>query len=147
MLLQGWHHCLRILLSRFSAGESFTIADLYRAIPCPPVEVAAEHDLIWREIRSVRGNALRPPFAIREATCERQNGPIRPVLSADQVSDRDTGHGKPKQLSSTMAHDEKRKQALESQGRNHAQIDRRDGVGMVAQERPVCTANQIRTYL
>jgi hypothetical protein len=35
------------------------------------------------------------------------------------------GHRKPKQLSSTVAYDQKGKQALERQGGNHAQIDRR----------------------
>src|SRR2546430_3094069 len=45
-------------------------------------------------------------------------------------------HREPEQLSSTVAHDEKRKQALECQGWNHAEVDRRDGVRMVAQECP-----------
>jgi len=31
-----------------------------------------------------------------------------------------------------MANDEKRKQALERQGRNHAEVNRRDGIRMVA---------------
>src|SRR5262245_52532281 len=35
-----------------------------------------------------------------------------------------------------MAHDQKRKQVLERQGRDHAEIDRHDAVRMVAQERP-----------
>jgi catechol 2,3-dioxygenase-like lactoylglutathione lyase family enzyme len=46
------------------------------------------------------------------------------------------GHREPEQLSSTVAQYEKRKQALERQGWNHAKIDRRDGVCMVAQECP-----------
>jgi hypothetical protein len=37
-----------------------------------------------------------------------------------------------------MAHDEKRKQALERQGWNHAKIDRGDGFRVVAQECPPC---------
>ena len=45
-------------------------------------------------------------------------------------------HREPEQLSSTVAHHEKRKQALECQRWNHAEIDRRDGVRMVAQECP-----------
>jgi hypothetical protein len=44
------------------------------------------------------------------------------------------GHREPEQLSSTVAQHEKRKQALECQRWNHAKIDRRDGVRMVAQE-------------
>jgi hypothetical protein len=43
-------------------------------------------------------------------------------------------HREPEQLSSTVAHDEKRKQALECQRWNHAEIDRCDGVGMIEQE-------------
>ena len=35
-----------------------------------------------------------------------------------------------------MAHDEKRKQTLERQRWNHAEIDRRDGFRLVVQERP-----------
>jgi hypothetical protein len=35
-----------------------------------------------------------------------------------------------------MAHDQKGKQALERHGWNHAQINRCDRLGMVAQERP-----------
>jgi hypothetical protein len=37
-----------------------------------------------------------------------------------------------------MAHNEKHKQALEPQGWNHAEVDRRDGVRMVVQECPPC---------
>jgi hypothetical protein len=44
------------------------------------------------------------------------------------------GYREPKQLSSTVTQHEKRKQALERQGWNHAEIDRRNGFGMVAQE-------------
>ena len=44
------------------------------------------------------------------------------------------GHREPEQLSSTVAQHEKRKQALERQGWNHAEINRRDAVRMVAQE-------------
>src|SRR5262249_1791253 len=46
------------------------------------------------------------------------------------------GHGKPEQLASSMAYNEKRKQALECHGRNHAKIDCRNGVRMVAKECP-----------
>src|SRR5438046_1881737 len=46
------------------------------------------------------------------------------------------GHCKPEQLSPTVAHDEQRKQALECQGWNNAQIDCRNCVRMVAQECP-----------
>jgi hypothetical protein len=46
------------------------------------------------------------------------------------------GHREPEQLSSTMAQHEKCKQALERQGWNHAEIDRCNGVCMVAQECP-----------
>ena len=35
-----------------------------------------------------------------------------------------------------MAHDKKRKQAPERQGRYHTEVDRRDGIRMVAQECP-----------
>jgi hypothetical protein len=45
-------------------------------------------------------------------------------------------HREPEQLSSTVAQHEKRKQALECQRWNHAKVDRRDGVCMVAQECP-----------
>ena len=48
------------------------------------------------------------------------------------------GHREPEQPSSTMTHDETHKQALECHGWNHTQIDRRDGVRMVAQECPPC---------
>jgi hypothetical protein len=46
------------------------------------------------------------------------------------------GHRKPEQLSTSVTHNDKRKQALERQGWNHAEIDRRDCVRMVAQECP-----------
>jgi hypothetical protein len=42
------------------------------------------------------------------------------------------GYREPQQPSSTMAHDKKRKQAPERQGRNHTEINRRDGIRMVA---------------
>ena len=45
-------------------------------------------------------------------------------------------HREPEQLSSTVAHHEKRKQTLECQRRNHAEIDRSDSFRMVAQECP-----------
>src|SRR6185437_5495314 len=45
-------------------------------------------------------------------------------------------HREPEQLSSTVAHHEKRKQALERQSWNHAKIDCRDSEWMVAQECP-----------
>src|SRR5262245_12732120 len=44
------------------------------------------------------------------------------------------GYRKPEKLSSTMAHDQKGKQALKGQGRHQAKVNRRDCVGMVAQE-------------
>src|SRR5206468_12614140 len=47
-------------------------------------------------------------------------------------------HREPEQLSSTMAKDEKRKQALECQSWDQAKIDRRNGVGMIAQKCPPC---------
>jgi hypothetical protein len=48
------------------------------------------------------------------------------------------GHRKPEQLSSSVTHDDKRKQALERQGWNDAKIDCSNGIRMVAQEcRPV----------
>jgi hypothetical protein len=48
-----------------------------------------------------------------------------------------------------MAENQKHKQALEVHGRNHAEIDRGDGVCMVAQECPpgVCTENLVRVDL
>src|SRR5262245_7512979 len=46
------------------------------------------------------------------------------------------GYRKPEKLSSTMAHDQKGKQALKRHRRNQAEVDRRDCVGMVAQECP-----------
>src|SRR5262249_36856588 len=46
------------------------------------------------------------------------------------------GHREPEQLSSIVPQHEKRKQALERQGWNHAEIDRRDGGRMVALECP-----------
>jgi hypothetical protein len=48
------------------------------------------------------------------------------------------GHREPEQLSPSVAHDEKRKQALESHRWNHAKIDRCDSFRMVAQECPPC---------
>jgi hypothetical protein len=47
------------------------------------------------------------------------------------------GHREPEQLSSTVAKDEKRKQALERQSWDQAKIDRRNGVGMIAQKCPL----------
>src|SRR5262245_34571509 len=44
------------------------------------------------------------------------------------------GYREPKKLSSTMAHDQKCKQALKRQGRNQAKIGRCDRVRMVAQK-------------
>src|SRR5215813_184896 len=44
------------------------------------------------------------------------------------------GHREPEKLSSTMAHDQKGKQALKGQGRNQAKVDRRNCIRMVAQE-------------
>src|SRR6266536_6293526 len=46
------------------------------------------------------------------------------------------GHRKPQQLPPSMADNKKGKQPLEAQGWNHAQIDRRNRVRMVAQECP-----------
>ena len=46
------------------------------------------------------------------------------------------GHRKPQQLPPPVAHNKKCKQPLEGQGRNHAEIDRRNSVRMVAQECP-----------
>src|SRR5206468_12590476 len=46
------------------------------------------------------------------------------------------GHREPEQLSSTVSQHEKCRPALERQRWNHAEIDRRDGVCMVAQESP-----------
>jgi len=46
------------------------------------------------------------------------------------------GHREPEQLSSTVAKNEKRKQALECQSWDQAKIDRRNGVGMIAQKCP-----------
>ena len=45
-------------------------------------------------------------------------------------------NGKPEQLPATVAYDEKRKQALKCQGSNHAEIDCRNGIRVVAQECP-----------
>jgi len=45
-------------------------------------------------------------------------------------------NGKPEQLSSTVAYDEKRKQVLKCQGSNHAKIDCRNGIRVVVQECP-----------
>jgi hypothetical protein len=45
-------------------------------------------------------------------------------------------HREPEQLSSTVAHHEKRKQTLECQRRTHAEIDLSDSFRMVAQECP-----------
>jgi hypothetical protein len=41
-------------------------------------------------------------------------------------------HCKLQQPASTMAQDKKRKQAVECQGWDHAEVDRRDGICMVA---------------
>src|SRR5262249_26107892 len=46
------------------------------------------------------------------------------------------GYSEPEQLSSTVPQHEKRKQALERQGWNQVEFDRRDGGRMVAQECP-----------
>src|SRR6516162_9786694 len=48
------------------------------------------------------------------------------------------GYREPQQPASTMAHHQKRKQAPERQGWNHTEIDRRDGIRMVAEECPPC---------
>jgi hypothetical protein len=45
-------------------------------------------------------------------------------------------NGKPEQLPATVTYDEKRKQALKCQGCNHAEIDCRNGIRVVAQECP-----------
>jgi hypothetical protein len=44
------------------------------------------------------------------------------------------GYREPQQSSSVMAHDKKRKQASERQGRNHTEINRRNGIRVVAEE-------------
>src|SRR5260221_11445110 len=59
-------------------------------------------------------------------------------LLRQPVRRRVPGHREPKQLSSTVAHDEKCKQTLECQRWNNAEIDRRDGLRMVVQECPPC---------
>ena len=46
------------------------------------------------------------------------------------------GHRKPQQLPPSVAHNKKCKQALEGQGRNHAEINRSNRLRMVAQECP-----------
>ena len=46
------------------------------------------------------------------------------------------GYREPQQPSSTMAHHQKRKQAPERQGRSRTEIDRRNGIRMVAEECP-----------
>ena len=46
------------------------------------------------------------------------------------------GHRKPQQPSSTVAHDQKGKQTLEINGRHQAEVDRSDGLRMVAQKGP-----------
>src|SRR5262245_6790229 len=46
------------------------------------------------------------------------------------------GYREPEKLTSTMANDQEGKQALKGQGRNQAKVDRRDRIGMVAQECP-----------
>jgi hypothetical protein len=44
------------------------------------------------------------------------------------------GHRKPKQLTPTVTHDKERKQAFKCQGWHHAEINRRDCLGMITQE-------------
>src|SRR6516162_178751 len=46
------------------------------------------------------------------------------------------GYREPQQPASTMAHHQKRKQAPECQGWNHTEINRRNGIRMVAEECP-----------
>src|SRR5947207_13391755 len=46
------------------------------------------------------------------------------------------GYREPQQSSSTMAHHNKRKQTPERQRRNHTEINRRNGIRMVAEECP-----------
>ena len=46
------------------------------------------------------------------------------------------GYREPQQPSSTMAHHQKRKQAPECQGWNYTEINRRNGIRMIAQECP-----------
>src|SRR3974390_2438574 len=46
------------------------------------------------------------------------------------------GYREPQQPPSTMAHHQKRKQAPERQGRNRTEINRRNGIHMVAEECP-----------
>ena len=46
-----------------------------------------------------------------------------------------------------MAHDEKRKQALERQCRNHAEIDRRNGIRMIVQESTPALRRRSSTFL
>jgi hypothetical protein len=54
------------------------------------------------------------------------------------------GHREPEQLSSTVAKDEKRKQALERQSWDQAKINRRNGVGMIAQKMSASSAMAVR---
>src|SRR5258708_32876599 len=63
----------------------------------------------------------------RECLCHLLSRPLRRRVA---------GHRKPQQLPPSMADNKKGKQPLEGQGWNHAQIDRRNCVRMVAQECP-----------
>ena len=46
------------------------------------------------------------------------------------------GHRKPEQLAPAVADHKERKQTLECHCRNYAEINRRDGMRMIVQERP-----------
>src|SRR5215467_13864759 len=87
-----------------------------------------------------------------DSTCESR--PIGAIIVAHQIGRRRVprerlhdllrqpllrrmpGHRKPEELASTMTPQREPQQALECQGRNHAEIDRRDGVRMVAEKCP-----------
>jgi len=80
--------------------------------------------------------------------------PIRSIIVPDQIPRRRVprkclhdllrqslrrrvrGYREPQQPSSTMTHDKKRKKAPERQGRNRTEINRRNGIRMIAQECP-----------
>ena len=47
-----------------------------------------------------------------------------------------SGHRKPKQSAPTVAHDDERKEELESQGLDYKEIYRRNRVRMIAEEGP-----------
>jgi hypothetical protein len=70
-----------------------------------------------------------------------------PRSAAPATRGRVPRHRKPEQLSSTVAHDEKRKQTLECQRRNHAEIDRSDSFRTVAQECPLCDGGPRRRIM